>query len=46
MSLIINPKIEFPLTNFIGLSVSPMIQLNKDRTYYGIGFGTMLGKLK
>lgn len=46
MSLIINPKIEFPLTNFIGLSVSPMIKLNKDRTYYGIGFGTMLGKLK
>ncbi|NHN27772.1 hypothetical protein FIA58_018995 [Flavobacterium jejuense] len=46
MSLTINPKIEFPLTRFFGFSVSPMIQLNKDRTYFGIGIGTMFGKLK
>ncbi len=46
LSLVINPKIEFPLTRFFGLSVSPMVQLNKDRTYFGIGLGTMLGKLK
>jgi len=46
ISFIINPKIEFPLSNFFGLSISPMLQFNKDRTYFGIGFGTMLGKLK
>jgi len=46
LSLTINPKIEFPITKFFGLSVSPMIQINKDRIYYGIGLGTMLGKLK
>lgn len=46
VSLIINPKIEFPITKYFGLSASPLIQLNKDRTYYGIGFGMMLGKLK
>lgn len=45
LSLIINPKIEFPITKYFGLSGSPMIQLNKDRTYYGIGLGIMLGKL-
>lgn len=46
LSLIISPKIEFPITRFFGLSVSPTIQLNKDRSYFGIGLGTLLGKLK
>jgi hypothetical protein len=46
ISFLINPKIEFPLTSFFGLSISPMIQINKIRTYYGIGLGTILGKLK
>ncbi|WP_418603508.1 hypothetical protein [Hwangdonia sp.] len=46
LSFTINPKIEFPITKFFGLSVSPMLQMNKDRTYFGIGLGTMLGKLK
>lgn len=46
LSLIINPKIEFPLTRFFGLTVSPLIQLSKNRSFYGIGFGDMLGLLR
>ncbi|MBQ0768872.1 MAG: hypothetical protein KBT58_06240 [Bizionia sp.] len=46
ISLIINPKIEFPLTRIYGLSVSPMVQINKDRTYFGIGIGQLLGVLR
>ncbi|MFV0482539.1 MAG: hypothetical protein ACK5MG_00385 [Bacteroidales bacterium] len=46
VSLIINPKIEFPITRVWGLTVSPMLQINKDRTYYGIGVGQMLGLLR
>ena len=44
--LIINPKIEFPLTRFYGLTISPMIQINKSRTYFGIGIGYMFGLLR
>ncbi|MFW6247412.1 MAG: hypothetical protein ACOC22_04565 [bacterium] len=46
ISLIINPKIEFPFTWVYGLTVSPMLQVNKYRIYYGIGIGSMLGLLK
>ncbi|TYB72652.1 hypothetical protein ES677_01635 [Bizionia gelidisalsuginis] len=46
LSLIINPKIEFPFTRIYGLSLSPMVQINKDRTYFGIGIGQLLGVLK
>ena len=45
-SLIINPKIEFPFTRFYGLSLSPLVQVNKDRVYYGIGIGQMIGLLR
>lgn len=46
ISYIINPKIEFPFTRYIGLTVSPMVQINKERTYFGVGAGVMLGLLK
>jgi hypothetical protein len=46
VSLIINPKIEFPFTRIYGLTFSPMLQINKDRTYFGIGIGQMIGILK
>ena len=46
VSLIINPKIEFPFSRFYGLTVSPMVQINKDRTYFGIGIGQMFGLLR
>lgn len=46
ISLIINPKVEFPFTRIFGLTVSPMLQINKDRAYIGIGVGTMIGILR
>jgi hypothetical protein len=46
LSLMINPKIEFPFTKVYGLTISPMIQINKDRTYFGIGIGKMVGLLR
>ncbi len=46
VSLIVNPKIEFPITRFFGFTLSPMLQINKDRTYIGVGFGTMIGLLR
>ncbi|GAA4280661.1 hypothetical protein [Gaetbulibacter aestuarii] len=46
VSLIINPKIEFAFSRFYGLTLSPMIQINKDRTYFGVGIGNMIGLLR
>ena len=46
VSLIINLKIEFPFTKIYGLTISPMIQINKNRTYFGIGIGQMIGLLR
>ncbi len=46
ISLIINPKIEFPFIKYYGLTLSPMLQINKKRTYFGIGIGKMIGLLK
>ncbi len=46
ISLIINPKIEFPFTRYFGLTLSPMVQINKDTSYFGIGIGTMIGLLR
>ena len=46
ISFIINPKFEFPFTRFFGATISPMLQINKDRAFIGIGFGTMIGLLK
>lgn len=44
VGLKINPKIEFPFARFYGLLVSPMAQINKDRTH--IGLGQMVGLLR
>jgi hypothetical protein len=46
ISLIINPKLELPLLYLYGLTVSPMLQISKNRTYVGIGLGQMLGLLR
>lgn len=46
LSFIINPIIEFAFSRFYGLSISPMLQINKDATYLGIGVGQMLGGLR
>ncbi|QDO94608.1 hypothetical protein FNB79_11740 [Formosa sediminum] len=46
LSFVLNPKIEFPISKIYGLTVSPLLILNKDRTYIGIGIGQMLGVLR
>jgi len=46
ISLIINPQVEFPFSRFFGITCSPMLLINKDRTYIGIGIGAMLGLLR
>ena len=45
-SLIINPKIEFAFTEFLGLFITSKLILNNKRNYYGMGLGMMLGKLR
>ena len=46
ISFIINPKIEFPLTRFYGLTISPMVQISKFKPYFGSGIGHMFGLLR
>ena len=46
VSLILNPKFEFPLISIYGLTVSPFAHLNKHRSSFGIGFGQMIGVLR
>lgn len=42
-SFIINPKVEFPLACIFGISVGPMLMLNKERTFFGASIGFMYG---
>ena len=46
LSLILNPKIEFLRYRFFGLTISPMLQANKDTFYLGVGIGAMIGLLR
>lgn len=46
VSFVINPKFEFPFTRFYGVTLSPMVQINKKRLYIGIGIGNMIGLLR
>ena len=46
IGLIINPKIEFAFTGVWGITISPMVQINRHRTYFGIGMGMMLGVIR
>lgn len=43
LSLIINPKIEFPIAYIVGFSVGPMLIVNDERTFLGVGIGFMYG---
>lgn len=45
VSLIINPKIEIPLGRVFGFTISPMAIINAESSYYGLGFGSMIGKI-
>ncbi|TDL99438.1 MAG: hypothetical protein C4K58_05920 [Flavobacteriaceae bacterium] len=46
VSLIINPKLEFPFTRYVGLTLSPELTINEKRVYYGAGLGLMVGLLR
>lgn len=46
VSLIINPKFEFPLTPVVGITLHPMLQINPDHAFIGFGAGLMLGYLR
>jgi hypothetical protein len=46
VSIMINPKIEFAFTRYYGFTLSPMMQITKDRAYFGIGIGQMIGLLR
>ena len=46
VSLILSPRLEFPLTRLFGLYLSPMLQINKDRTFVGVGIGNFWGQLR
>ena len=46
ISFTLSPKIEFPVSRIYGFTVSPMLQVSGKRTYYGFGFGSMLGLLR
>ena len=41
-SLIINPKLEIPMTSNYGVSISPVLHLNREIFYYGISLGQLL----
>ncbi len=46
LSFIFNPKLEFPFTRYYGFTLSPLIHINKDSNFYGIGIGHMVGLLR
>lgn len=46
LSLIINPKIEFAFNRFYGFTLSPMLQLSKERMYIGVGIGQIMGLVR
>lgn len=46
VSLIINPKLEFPLGRVFGFTVSPTAIINSERNYYGVGLGYMIGRIR
>ncbi len=43
VSLIINPKIEFPVTYILGFSVGPMFIVNDERHFLGVSVGFLYG---
>ena len=45
-SLIISPKLEFPLGRIFGFTISPTAVINNKSSYYGIGLGYMVGLIR
>lgn len=45
-SLIISPKLEFPLGQVFGFTISPTAIINSESNYYGVGLGYMIGLVR
>lgn len=45
-SFIFQPKIEFLIERYFGFTISPTLQISESETYIGIGFGSILGRIK
>ena len=45
VGLVLNPKIEFPFSSWVGFQISPKVILNTKQNFYGISFGLLLGKV-
>ena len=46
ISLVLNSKLEFPVTNVLCLSVGPSCIVNKSQTFFGAGLGISYGIVK
>lgn len=46
LCVILNPKLEFPLSRVFGLNISPLVEISSKRVVWGIGVGTMVGNIK
>lgn len=46
VGLILNPRLEISLFSTVGLHISSKVIFNKKRSFYGVGLGLMLGKLR
>ncbi|QDH80749.1 hypothetical protein FKX85_17570 [Echinicola soli] len=45
-SLVINPKLEFPFSRYVGYSISGIAMINTEASFYGIGLKVMIGILR
>jgi len=46
ITFIINPKIEFMFTRVVGVTFSPVLNINNQKVYFGAGTGIMYGLLR
>ena len=45
-SLMISPKLEFPLGQVFGFTISPTAIINSESSYYGVGLGYVIGLVR
>lgn len=46
IGVVFRPTFEFPLLHYFGVSIYPLIRIQKQNTYFGLGAGYMIGKLR
>lgn len=46
ISLVLNPKFEFPFSRYWGLSISPMLQIYDEGIFFVVGVGHIFGLLR